>query len=63
MLFADSIYYCSNYTGRIGTQEMNEDIYDKAKEGGMTKQEFHAVYTQFDGTRCRRRYGFCDCQL
>lgn len=43
--FADSIYYCSNYTGRIGTQEMNEDIYDKAKEGGMTKQEFHAVYT------------------
>ena len=31
--FADSIYYCSNYTGRIGTQEMNEDIYDKAKEG------------------------------
>ena len=26
--FADSIYYCSNYTGRIGTQEMNEDIYD-----------------------------------
>ena len=30
--FADSIYYCSNYTGRIGTQEMNEDIYDKAKE-------------------------------
>ena len=49
--FADSIYYCSNYTGRIGTQEMNEDIYDKAKEGGMTKQEFHAVYTQFDGTK------------
>ena len=29
--FADSIYYCSNFTGRIGTQEMNEDIYDKAK--------------------------------
>ncbi len=49
--FADSIYYCSNFTGRIGTQEMNEDIYDKAKEGGMTKQEFHAVYTQFDDTK------------
>ena len=45
--FADSIYYCSNYTGRIGTQEMNEDIYDKAKEGGMTKNEFHAIYTEF----------------
>jgi len=49
-IFTDSIYYCSNYMGRIGTQEMNEDIYDKAKEGGMTKQEFHAVYTNFDGT-------------
>ncbi|WP_455608624.1 hypothetical protein [Bacteroides rodentium] len=48
-IFTDSIYYCNNYMGRIGTQEMNEDIYDKAKEGGMTKQEFHAVYTKFDG--------------
>lgn len=51
-VFADSIYYCPDYTGRIGTQEMNVAIYDKAKEGGMTKQEFHAVYTDagFDGT-------------
>lgn len=47
--FKDSIYYCDNYMGRILTQEMNEDIYDKAKDGGMTKQEFHAVYTVFDG--------------
>jgi len=22
-------------------------IYDKAKEGGMTKNEFHAIYTEF----------------
>ena len=56
--FADSIYVCSNnngfrgYKGRFGTQEMNEVIYAGAKDGGMTKQEFHAVYTDagFDGT-------------
>lgn len=47
--FADSIYYCNNYTARIGTKEMNEVIYNGAKDGGMTKQEFHAVYTDFDG--------------
>ena len=43
--FTDAIYKCANYIDRLGTQQMNEDIYDKAKEGGMTKQEFHAVYT------------------
>ncbi|MEL5896393.1 hypothetical protein AAE250_23240 [Bacteroides sp. GD17] len=49
--FADSIYTCNNYMARIGTQEMNEVIYAQAKEGGMTKQEFHAVYVDggFDG--------------
>ena len=29
----------------VDTEMMNTMIYDKAKEGGMTKQEFHAVYT------------------
>lgn len=48
--FNDTIYYCANYNGRIGTEKMNVDIYDKAKTGGMTKQEFHSVYTLFDGT-------------
>ena len=50
--FADSIYVCDNYHGRLGTQDMNEVIYNGAKDGGMTKQEFHAVYTDagFDGT-------------
>ena len=50
--FVDSIYVCGNYNGRLGTQEMNEVIYAGAKEGGMTKQEFHAVYVDagFDGT-------------
>ena len=49
---ADSIYVCGNYQGRLGTQDMNEVIYNGAKDGGMTKQEFHAVYTDagFDGT-------------
>ena len=49
---ADSIYVCGNYQGRLGTQTMNEVIYAGAKDGGMTKREFHAVYTDggFDGT-------------
>lgn len=48
----DEIYKCANYDGVIGTQYMNEKIYAQAKDGGMTKQEFHAVYTDpgFDGT-------------
>ena len=45
--YSDSIYVCGNYYGFIGTKQMNEDIYDKAKEGGMTKQEFHKIYTKF----------------
>ena len=49
--FNDTIYACGAYAGRLGTQPMNEVIYDKVKEGGMTKQEFHAVYVNdgFDG--------------
>ena len=43
--YADTLYVCGNYNGYIGTQKMNEDIYDKAKDGGMTKQEFHTIYT------------------
>ena len=49
--FADTIYRCGSYIGKLGAQKMNENIYDKAKDGGMTKQEFHSVYTEFsDGT-------------
>ncbi|MCI5664809.1 MAG: hypothetical protein MR319_11060 [Mediterranea sp.] len=49
--FNDALYTCDNYVARIGTQEMNEVIYHGAKDGGMTKQEFHAVYVDagFDG--------------
>ena len=43
--YTDAIYKCANYVDRLGTQQMNEYIYAQAKEGGMTKQEFHAVYT------------------
>lgn len=32
----------------IGTEEMNVWIYDKVKTGGMTKNEFHSIYTMFD---------------
>lgn len=48
----DEIYRCGDYKGVVGTQYMNEKIYAQAKDGGMTKQEFHAVYTDpaFDGT-------------
>ena len=31
----------------VDTEMMNTMIYDKAKEGGMTKNEFHAIYTEF----------------
>jgi len=53
--FADTIYVCGNYQATVGTKQMNEDIYDKVKEGGMTKAEFHTYYTVFadgegDGT-------------
>lgn len=48
--FGDSIYYCANYQGRIGTVTMNEVIYHGAKDGGMTKEDFHRIYTVFDGT-------------
>ena len=42
--FPASLYDCNDFVSIIGTQEMNEQIYDKAKEGGMTKAEFHATY-------------------
>ena len=46
--FVDSAYFCGTYNGRIFTQEMNESIYDKVKEGGMTKDEFHQIYTKVE---------------
>ena len=45
---ADTLYVCDNYEGIVGTQQMNEEIYNKAQEGGMTKKEFHAVYTKLE---------------
>ncbi|MCE2616650.1 MAG: hypothetical protein ACTTKN_02875 [Phocaeicola sp.] len=42
--FPESLYECNDFVSIIGTQEMNEQIYDKAKKGGMTKAEFHATY-------------------
>lgn len=48
--FADSIYSCPRYMERIGTQWMNEKIYAVAIPGGMQKDQFHSVYTAFDGT-------------
>lgn len=43
--YDDTIFKCGNFADRIGTVAMNEVIYNGAKEGGMTKQEFHAIYT------------------
>ena len=50
--FDDYMYKCGTITSTVGTQYMNEKVYAMAKDGGMTKQEFHAVYTDggFDGT-------------
>ena len=48
--YPDSIYYCANYRGLIGTVAMNEIIYHGAQDGGMTKEDFHRIYTVFDGT-------------
>lgn len=31
----------------VNTEMMNTMIYDKAKAGGMTKNEFHSIYTEF----------------
>ena len=43
--YDDTMFKCGNFADKIGTVAMNEVIYNGAKEGGMTKQEFHAVYT------------------
>ncbi|EPT32823.1 PspA/IM30 family protein [Phocaeicola abscessus] len=42
--FPASLYECIDYKNIIGTEMMNVYIYDKVKEGGMTKAEFHATY-------------------
>ena len=43
--YDDTMFKCGDFADKIGTVAMNEVIYNGAKEGGMTKQEFHAVYT------------------
>ena len=43
--YDDTMFKCGNFADMIGTVAMNEVIYNGAKDGGMTKQEFHAVYT------------------
>lgn len=45
--FAPILYSCG-VQNIVDTEKMNVWIYDKAKEGGMTKNEFHSIYTTFD---------------
>ena len=48
--FQPTLFNCT-VENRVNTEMMNTMIYDKAKTGGMTKNEFHSIYTQFvDGT-------------
>lgn len=42
--FANDTVSCHATEALYGTVRMNEDIYAKAKEGGMTKEAFHAAY-------------------
>lgn len=44
----DPICYACGIQSRVTTQMMNELIYHQAKEGGMTHEEFKAIYTTFD---------------
>ena len=44
----DPICYACGIQSRVTTQMMNELIYHQAKEGGMTHEEFKAIYTIFD---------------
>lgn len=57
--YPEELYKCDNYVMLLGTEDMNVKIYDKAKEGGMTKREFHAVYTDegFDATNDKNDWG------
>ena len=45
--FDPTLYSCG-IKNVIGTEEMNVWVYDKVKVGGMTKNEFHSIYTSFD---------------
>ena len=48
--FQPTLFNCT-VKNLVDTEMMNTLIYDKAKEGGMTKNEFHSIYTLFvDGT-------------
>ena len=57
--YPEELYKCDNFVMLLGTEQMNVQIYDKAKEGGMTKREFHAVYTDegFDATNDKNDWG------
>ena len=57
--YPEEMYKCENYVMKLGTEQMNVQIYDKAKEGGMQKGEFHAAYTDdgFDNTNDKNDWG------
>lgn len=43
--FAQDTVSCQALSARYTTPEMNKEIYAKAKDGGMSKNEFHKNYT------------------
>lgn len=45
--FTDVLFGCK-VENRVNTEMMNTMIYAKAKDGGMTKNEFHSIYTKFE---------------
>lgn len=57
--YPEELYKCDNYEMLLGTQQMNEQIYHKAKEGGMDKDTFHKLYTDegFDATNDKNDWG------
>ena len=57
--YPEELYKCDNFVMLLGTEQMNVQIYDKAKEGGMDKKTFHALYTDegFDATNQKGDWG------
>lgn len=45
--FQPALFNCE-VVNIVNTEMMNTMIYDKAKTGGMTKNEFHSIYTDFE---------------
>jgi hypothetical protein len=42
--YPEELFTCDDYLMRIGTKVMNEEIYHKAQDGGMTKEKFHEIF-------------------